>query len=106
MNFSKVNLRKLRGKLGNVRLNIQRKSRRHDYMMLSRYISDVKYYLGYGNRAAKHLYFGNESEHIAEMFKLYKQLSPKPVWITKRQLNKYRTALIFKSDSITQIELY
>lgn len=72
-----------------------KKSRNHDYMMLSRYIRDVDYYLGYGQKSDKCLFFGNAKEQIIEMFKLYNSLTKKPNWINKRQLNKYRAALLF-----------
>lgn len=37
------------------------------YMMLGRLQSDCEYYLGYGNRYAKHLWAGDEQDQIKSM---------------------------------------
>ena len=65
---------------------------KHEYMMLSRYQSDMEYYLGHGNRCEKHLYFGNFKEHIEEMFKLWEELPVKPEWLTFEKLNQYKNS--------------
>lgn len=49
----------------------QNEALKFNYQMLSRLQSDCKYYLGYGNRHKKHLYFSDEQQHINEMKKLY-----------------------------------
>ena len=78
-----------------IKSKFKKKSSGYNYMVLSFYISDIENYLGSGKRSTKFLYFGNEKQHIVEVFKLYNKLSPRPVWINKAQLNKYRTAILF-----------
>lgn len=52
------------------------------YMMLGRLLDDCNYFLGYGNRDPKCLWAGNVTDHIAEMKRLYRELSEKPVWLS------------------------
>ena len=68
------------------------KNWKHEYMMLGRYQSDMEYYLGYGNRNEKQLYFGNFKEHVEEMIKLWKKLPVKPEWLRAKQLIQYKNA--------------
>lgn len=61
------------------------------YQMLSRLKSDCDYFLGYGNRYEKHLYYKNVMEHIEEMKKLYNSLpdNEKPEWLTWDDILNY-----------------
>lgn len=61
------------------------------YMMLSRMKSDCDYYLGYGNRYAKHLWAGDEREQIDCMKALWNSFSAKdkPEWLTWDQILDY-----------------
>jgi hypothetical protein len=66
---------------------------KHNYMMLSRYQTDLDYYFGYGNKNEKHLYFLDIQEHINEMLSLWKNLPYKPVWLRATELIKYKTLI-------------
>lgn len=55
---------------------------------------DVEYYLGYGNRNERHLYYGNVKEHITEMIKLWKKLPLKPEWLRATELIEYKKQLL------------
>ena len=58
--------------------------------MLSRLQIDCDYYLGYGNRDAKHaLWAGEEQAHINKMRELYDKVWPKPDWLTVEDINGY-----------------
>ena len=50
--------------------NLPTEAERFNYMMLSRLLTDVKYYLGNGNRFAGHLWAGDEKKQIEEMKRL------------------------------------
>jgi len=67
-----------------------------NYMMLDRLRSNCDYYLGYGNRCAKHLWAGNEQDQINEMKKLYNSFpdDQKPEWLTYEQILDYEKAMI------------
>lgn len=62
-----------------------------NYMMLSRLESDVLYYLGCGNRNPRHLWAGNEIEHIKEMKNLYNSfpINAKPQWLNMSKILAY-----------------
>ena len=64
---------------------------KYRYMLLSRMKTDCDYYLGNGNKIAKHLWAGNEKEHISAMRILFDAFSSeqKPVWLTEKMLNNY-----------------
>lgn len=68
------------------------------YMMLGRLQSDCKYYLGYGNRNPKDLYYGDEHKHIDEMKKLYNSFkdNEKPEWLTYEDITSYEKLMINK----------
>lgn len=65
------------------------------YRLLSRMQSDCEYYLGYGNRCSKHLWAGNEVDHINFMKSIWNNLirtgNPKPEWISFEQILDYQT---------------
>jgi hypothetical protein len=67
------------------------------YMMLSRFQSDCKYYLGNGNRNAEHaLWAHDEKEHIQNMKDLYNTFeeSEKPEWLTWEEILEYEKQMI------------
>lgn len=60
------------------------------YMMLSRLQSDCKYYLGCGNRNARHsLWACDEAIQIALMRALWYSLPVTPEWLTLEQIDEY-----------------
>lgn len=59
------------------------------YRMLDRLQSDCDYYLLYGGRCAKHLYFMEESLQIAGMLKVYDRITIKPRWLSRRDIFNY-----------------
>ena len=69
------------------------------YQLLSRYLSDCKYFLGNGRGDEKQLYFESVSKHIDEIKKLYNTLSSrtewKPEWITLEEINDIEKEMIF-----------
>lgn len=58
----------------------------HHYMMLDRLKSDCEYFLGYGGRSIKHLYFENVANHIAVMKGIHNSLDIKPEWLTMDEI--------------------
>ena len=73
-----------------------RHPREFDYMMLSRFVTDCKYFIGYGNGYEGHLYHKEVNKHCDEMKKLYNSLpdSDKPEWLTAEQIEEYRTNML------------
>lgn len=67
-----------------------------NYQMLDRLKSDCEYYLGYGNRSKKYLYYKDEQEHINEMKKLYNSFpdDEKPEWLTYEEILSYEKLMI------------
>lgn len=64
--------------------------KKFNYMMLSRLRQDCEYYLGYGNRNAKHsLWAQDEQKQIDKMRELYDLLPIKPEWLTREQIDEY-----------------
>ena len=66
-----------------------------NYQMLDRLKSDCDYYLGYGNKCKKHLYYKDEQEHINKMKELYNSFpnNKKPEWLTCEQILSYEKAM-------------
>lgn len=66
------------------------------YRMLSRMQMDCNYYLGNGHRAPKHLWAGNEKDHIAIMKAIYDSFDDKdkPEWITKSDIDAYEREMV------------
>lgn len=62
----------------------------NNYLLLGRLQQDVEYFLGYGNRNERVLYYGNKEKHISEMISLWKGLSPKPQWLRAVDLINYK----------------
>jgi len=75
---------------------IQNEALKFNYQMLNRLQSDCKYYLGYGNRCKKHLYYNTEQEHIDAMKKLYNSFpaDQKPEWLTWEQILEYEKEMV------------
>ena len=59
------------------------------YRLLSRMQTDVKYYLGNGNRHEKDLWAGNAKDHIIIMDALMSSLPEKPEWLSTEMLIDY-----------------
>ena len=69
--------------------DILNKDDKFRYMLLSRMQSDVKYFLGNGNRHEPDLWGGNVENHLNVMYKLWDSLPEKPEWLTREQLGSY-----------------
>lgn len=69
---------------------------RFNYMMLGRLESDCKYYLGNGNRYAKHLWAGDEKKQIEEMKRIYNSFTDdkKPEWLTWENILEYEKEML------------
>lgn len=59
------------------------------YQLLSRMQSDVKYFLGNGNRHEPDLWAGNVDKHIDLMYKLWDSFKEKPKWLTREEIDGY-----------------
>ena len=61
------------------------------YQLLDRMRGDCSYYLGYGNKSAKHLWALNVTEQIAFMKALWHSFSEfqKPEWLTLPQIIEF-----------------
>ena len=66
-------------------------SKKDNYMLLDRLKQDCEYYLGNGNRHAKHLWANTEKEQIDKMLELYNSFSDeeKPEWISLDDIKNY-----------------
>lgn len=67
-----------------------------EYQLLDRLKMDCDYYLGNGNRYAKHLWAGNEKEQIEKMKELYNIFpeDQKPEWLTLEQIEEYEKQML------------
>ena len=72
------------------------KADKFNYMLLSRLQSDCDYYLGNGNRYAKHLWAGDEQKQIDEMKKLYNNFKDdkKPEWLAYDKILEYEKLMV------------
>ena len=68
----------------------------YKYMLLDRMKMDCNYYLGNGNRLKKHLWAGEEKEHIENMKALWNSFPEdgKPEWLTMEQIENYEKQII------------
>ena len=75
--------------------------RKLDYMMLSRYQVDCKYFLGNGNGYEGHLYFHSVERQIEEMKKLWESFkeNEKPEWLTMEQILDYEKKMLQKKGA-------
>lgn len=69
---------------------------KHEWLMLERLIRDCEYYLGNGNRCAKHLWAHDEREQIAEMRKRLASLPEehRPKWASSEVIDKYESKML------------
>ena len=61
------------------------------YMMLDRLRCDCDFYLGYGNRNTRNLWWGSPQAHIENMKKRWLEFADneKPQWLTWGQILEY-----------------
>lgn len=66
------------------------------YQMLDRLRTDCNYYLGNGNRYAKHLWTGDEKEQIKVMKALWESFSDngKPEWLSYEDILEYQKQMV------------
>lgn len=64
------------------------------YMLLSRLLSDIRYYLGRGNRFSGHLKGSSEKVHIDAMKELWNNLPVKPEWLPLKKLQQYERRVL------------
>ena len=69
------------------------------YMMLDRMRQDCEYYLGNGNRYAKHLWAGDEVKHIANMKAIWNSFpeGDKPEWLPYEKILEYEKKMCPKA---------
>lgn len=72
-----------------------------NYQLLARLMQDCEYYLGHGNRSAKHLWATNEAEQIEKMKELYAGFSEKPEWISLEVIAQYEAQMCPKKSGVT-----
>lgn len=74
------------------------------YAMLSRMISDCRYFLGNGNRAEKHLWAGNVEDQVTLMKALYNSFKDdeKPEWTSMDEIEELEKEM--KSENINEAE--
>lgn len=70
---------------------------RFSYQLLARLKQDCDYYLGFGNRAKKHLWAGDEAEQIAKMKDLHSALPEKPEWLSLEDIGRYEAEMVDSS---------
>ena len=69
------------------------------YQLLSRMESDVKYFLGNGNRHVPDLWAGDVDKHIDLMFKLWDSFQEKPEWLSREQIAAYAEQMQQRPDA-------
>lgn len=72
----------------------QRHKREMDYMLLGRWESDCRYFLGNGNGYEGHLYFNNIEKHISEMKKMWLSFEEKPEWLSMENIEMYERDML------------
>ena len=70
------------------------------YRLLDRMRTDCEYYLGYGNRAAKHLWGNTEEKQIEYMKALWNSFADdeKPEWLSFEKILEYEKEMVLKPD--------
>lgn len=66
----------------------------NDYRFLGRLKEDCEYYLGYGARQNKHLYYKDEEKMIVVMTEIYESFVEKPEWLTMEQIAAYEEEML------------
>lgn len=67
---------------------------KQNYMLLSRLQNDCEYFLGYGARDERVLYYKNVEKHIAKMREIFDALPDTPDWISKDDINRYEILMM------------
>ena len=65
-----------------------------NYMMLARLKSDCEYFLNWGARKVKNIYYDSVEEHISEMKKLWNLFSAKPEWLSYEDIENYESQML------------
>ena len=75
---------------------VQSGDKRFSYMMLSRLQSDCNYYLGNGGGHKKHLWAGDEQDHIDVMKGIWNSFADnkKPEWLTWEELLDFERKMV------------
>ena len=66
----------------------------NDYRLLGRLKEDCEYYLGYGSRQNKHLYYKDEEKMIVAITEIYDSLVEKPEWLTMSEIAAYEEQML------------
>lgn len=72
-----------------------------DLMLFGRLQQDCEYFLGFGGRAKKHLWAGDEVKQITKMKELYAALTVKPEWLTMEGIEWYEKQMVYGQDART-----
>lgn len=72
----------------------QIKLQESEYRLLSRLKQDCDYYLGAGNKNAKHLWADTPEAQITKIKELYDKLQYKPEWLTAEDIARYEKAML------------
>lgn len=64
------------------------------YFILGRLVADCEYYLGWGGRSPRRLYYHNVKDHIQAMRELYYSFENKPEWLSLEQINEYENEML------------
>ncbi len=67
--------------------------------LFGRLQQDCEYYLGFGGRAKKHLWAGDEVEQIRKMKELYAGFTVKPEWLTMEGIEWYEKRMLHGQDA-------
>ncbi len=76
-------------------------SHEDSYRLLGRLKADCEYFLGYGDRAERHLWAGNVHGHIQKMRELYDLVPEKPEWLTQEQIDSYEQQMAPRYQVVT-----
>ena len=63
-------------------------------MMLSRFITDCEYFLGFGGRNERRLWAGSVEKQIETMYEIWEYVEDKPEWLTKEQIEDYKNQMM------------
>lgn len=84
--------------------NLNERDYTFEYRLLERLRSDCEYFLGEGMRAEKHLWAGNVTAQIDKMWELYNEVTEKPEWFTKEQIESYQERMMPPPPAIDYTE--
>lgn len=77
---------------------IDRKDEEFKTNLIARMKTDCDYYLGNGNRCAKHLWALDEKTHIAYMRYIWGVLKEKPRWLSMQDIANYYNKMTEKGE--------